>query len=167
MMNRLLIEVLTKRIIDESRKKIKGESHAQRNLLMQRKDLWTTKHYQLVADMMQWNVNSVKRLFGLPGYEQPKSLSKNSERIICQFLNAKSWDQLEKSLVNELLNDGKNDSILSSFVSRMNIIDEKIEELRGEFQSLKRLIVAELEQSVTNNIYKEITKMNNYHKINK
>lgn len=157
-MNRLLIEVLAKRLVNESRKKIKGESHAQRNLLMQRKDLWTTKHYQLVADMMQWNVNSVKRLFGLPGYEQPKSLSKKSERIICQFLNSKSWDHLEESLVNELLNQGKNDSIVSSVEGRINVIDKKMEDLRREFQSLKRLIVAELDQSVTNKTYRDVSK---------
>lgn len=135
-MNRQLHLLMLKSIVEKSRERANAEAHnAQRLLLLQREDLWRTKHYQVLAEMMGWNVSSVKRLFGLPGYKTPKALSKDSELILCRFLGFPNWDSLQNTLLNHNFYDEKlmGNSTLRELIKAYRELGAKLKEMNEQF----------------------------------
>ncbi len=61
------------------------------------------KHCQKIAELMDWEANSVARLFGINASFQPTQLlNKSSEKKILQFLEEKNIRTLEKKLILEI-----------------------------------------------------------------
>lgn len=61
------------------------------------------KHCQKIAELMDWEANSVARLFGInDSFPATKLLSPKSEKKILQFLGEKNMRNLERKLILEV-----------------------------------------------------------------
>lgn len=61
------------------------------------------KHCQKIAELMDWEANSVARLFGInDSFPATKLLSPKSEKKILQFLGKKNMRNLERKLILEV-----------------------------------------------------------------
>ncbi|MCS6796798.1 MAG: hypothetical protein RMJ97_09175 [Raineya sp.] len=61
------------------------------------------KHCQKLAELMDWEANSIARLFGInESFPATKMLNPHSENKILQFLGEKNMQSLEKKLILEV-----------------------------------------------------------------
>lgn len=78
--------------------------HNQRHfyLLLQKKEIWGSKHYAALASLMDLSIATVKRFFDLPGHQASKSLTTHTERKVLEFLGFNTWDDLETAAATEM-----------------------------------------------------------------
>lgn len=129
--------MLTDLIISKSRERALSSDQPDLKLLLQKKELWESKHFQRLAEDMGWSATNLKRLFGLPGHNPPKSLSVKSEQILCEYLGFESWDQLQQKLIEQATNPTPVHEELHKVVFR---IGKKLHEIEAEYQQLIKFL---------------------------
>ncbi|MEM6642274.1 MAG: hypothetical protein AAF616_04770 [Bacteroidota bacterium] len=127
--------MLTELLISKSRDRAQITQVESMRILLQKRELWGSKHYQLLADDMGWSATNLKRLFGLPGHKPPKSLSHKSEEIICIYLEVEDWDELQQKLLAEFTKRQNGHEELKKSVFS---IGKKIHEIEKEYHQLRR-----------------------------
>lgn len=137
----VLKQILLGRIVNKARQQVNNKDTRYQPhylMLMQRKELWSNGHYVVLAELMDWSLASTKRLFGLPGHQSQKSFSAHSEKRICEFLGFKNWEDLQQSLVNELIKTPGPDRArqLKSLASALNDLEIQIDLLKSSYETL-------------------------------
>ena len=59
------------------------------------------KHCKVLAELMDWDANSIARLFAIVNFKPTQSLSISSERKILDFLQYENIEKLEQILLVE------------------------------------------------------------------
>ncbi len=123
-------QALVDLITEEARKRVikNREVRGDYNLLLQKTAIWKSKHYELLALLLDISVASVKRLFGRPGHKTPKALSQSVEVKILDFLRIGSSTELRNLLDNY------------SGLQMQNDVDKKIKEIKRDLKEMVEII---------------------------
>ena len=61
-------------------------------------DDWQNKHYEILANLMDVSTNTVKRLFGVNGFDETYQFQSKTQTKICTFLKCEHWQALEEKI---------------------------------------------------------------------
>lgn len=69
---------------------------------------WKEKEYEELAALMDISASSLRRLVGCRGYQNHQSFSPRNQTKIAQFLQYNSWQDLEQSILLEIIQKAAN-----------------------------------------------------------